>query len=225
MKWINRLYATKYWWTFGELFGAKALASTNPIVELSAYFTDSTTDAGWKKFFDNSIAYNYWGEFCDSSDTTKLKPYLLELLKLLFARYYDHYVFCSDDEYKTNGELLNDNQFNMFLVKLINIVNFTYSRYATLLKAYNDEADNLMNGVKTISDGTGRFNDTPQNEEVDGVFVEDKHTTNLTNSHAEVVTDVSTKIDRLNEIQQKYRNLIKDWLNEFDGLFLEEGNL
>lgn len=94
----------------------------------------------------------------------------------------------------------------------------TQDRYRTLIDIYNDELDSLLDQIKTNSET--RFNDTPQNLPVNDGYAADNYTTTITTSNA--ATDGTSKINRIDEIQQKLKDLFADWAFEFNKLVLGE---
>lgn len=99
-----------------------------------------------------------------------------------------------------------------FIRKLSSIYFKTKDRYETLLGLYASEKSNLMNKVESIS--ISRYNDTPQNG---GDWSDDEHTSNITRNESSV--DLTPVMDRLKTVQDNYLNLVKDWADEFKGLF------
>lgn len=91
----------------------------------------------------------------------------------------------------------------------------TKDKYNALLGLYEANASKLMDQLKTKS--TARFNDTPQNG---GDYSADPYTTNITQSTIE--TDNEDVMSRLIKIQDNYRDLLRDWTDEFVRLFGEE---
>ena len=149
-----------------------------------------------------------------------LDPMINELWQSIIGRYYDDYVIMiSEDDY-TIPSLTWEN-ISPFFNKLINTITRTKDYYLTLLNIYNNQKNNLLNQVKSISTNTTRFNDTPQNG---GEFVNDMHTSEFTKVNNSIESDVNTLMYRINEIQRLYRNVMKDWVDEFEKLFIERGD-
>ena len=118
----------------------------------------------------------------------------------------------------------------------------TKDYYETLIGIYEDELEHLMSPVenKTIVSGTNtasnsgntRFNDTPQNVPVDDGYAEDNYTTNVTkinNSATNTISNTSTntndltsKMNRIDEVQRLLKNLYADWAFEFNKLIVGE---
>lgn len=141
-----------------------------------------------------------------------------------------------------------------FMGKLFDIAQYTYSRYAKLLSLYEATQNNLLDRLQKVIDGeiknTGysshtignneirRDNDTPQDS---GDFSDDTHTSFITQGESSgsdlrqddlSMTNDTTEswdnesiIERLDKIQKLYDNVMKRWLDEFSGLFLEEANI
>lgn len=99
------------------------------------------------------------------------------------------------------------------LTSIYEIYNETKDRYETLLGYYASEKANLLNKIKSKS--VARYNDTPQDG---GDWSDDEHTSNITQNESE--TDMLPLMDRLTSIQNNFRNLVKEWADEFKGLFI-----
>ena len=149
-----------------------------------------------------------------------LDPMINELWQSIIARYYDDYVIMISEDDDTIPSLTWEN-ISPFFNKLINTITRTKDYYLTLLNIYNNQKNNLLNQVKSISTNTTRFNDTPQNG---GEFVNDMHTSEFTKVNNSIESDVNTLMYRINEIQRLYRNVMKDWVDEFEKLFIERGD-
>ena len=149
-----------------------------------------------------------------------LEPIINELWQSIIARYYDDYAVMISEEDDTIPSLTWEN-ISPFFNKLINTITRTKDYYLTLLNIYNNQKNNLLSQVKSISTNTTRFNDTPQNG---GEFVDDNHTSEFTKVNNSIESDVNTMMYRINEIQKLYRNVMKDWVDEFEKLFIERGD-
>ena len=139
-----------------------------------------------------------------------------KLIDILVRRYNEKLCFYSDSESYDEGKAFN------FIAKMLNLIEMTAPRYLAILKVYDDNKNNLMNPVSIVSEGISRFNDTPQDE---GDFANDEHTTNLTQDHRETSNDIDTIMGRIKEIESNYNNVLLDWSNEFERLFIEEANI
>ena len=152
-----------------------------------------------------------------------LRAHISDLFQRLYAKYWKEYVFALEEDSVAGTEY--NNAKNEFYTKVGTIIMATFERYNKLLDVYTSELSKLLDGVKSSTTGVGRFNDTPQNITDGDEFGDNTHISNITKSTAEAVSDVDTKINRIDEIQRKLRNIWKDWVDEFDGLFIERGNI
>lgn len=112
-----------------------------------------------------------------------------------------------------------------FIRGLSSIYSFTADKYLTLLSLYTAQQANLMNQLKTTVGivGDHRVNDTPQDG---GSFDDDNHTSvyEANTSTTTTDTDPDTVMARLDEIQNKYMNVLKAWCDEFNSLFIAPYN-
>lgn len=180
-----------------------------------------------------------------------------KILNQIFLRYRDHYCIVAKDDSET--EFSKGEQ--SFRLKLLQILNWTYPKYSTILKIYDDNKANLMNKLSSIDSETHstsqseqhneiigderkmKINDTPQEEDISGGYEADgyvselhkektDHTANgnssisgsgsISRTHS---SDPTTIMARIKEIEVSYSQVMKRWLDEFSGLFIEEGNV
>lgn len=139
-----------------------------------------------------------------------------KVMDLVMKRYREHYV------YWTKNDLEDTDKAEVFVSKLIYMLEMTAPRYLKLLEVYTSASAQLLSPVEITSKGTTRFNDTPQDS---GTFDTDSHTTNLTEDSRTTTNDLDTKMGRIREIESDYNNLLLKWSNEFDKLFIEEANI
>ena len=202
-------YKTKYFYTFAEVMNYLNEATIAPATQL--------TDDEMENFFTSTQFARI-----SSGNPATLKNYLSDLFTLVYERFYDHFAFESEhSELRDATEEITKLQVNM-----VSIITQTYERYSTLLGLYASEKSKLLDGITTTTQGVGQFNDTPQNIQtsVDN-YTGDSHITNISKSSAVATSDADTKIARLDEITRKYRNLLKDWSDEFEQIFIERGNV
>lgn len=103
----------------------------------------------------------------------------------------------------------------VFLLHLKSAFRLTKDKYLTLLGYYEKCRNNLMEKLNSTT--KTKFNDTPQNA---GDFSGEEYTSTYTEVEADI--DPQPIADRLEKVQSMYRNLLKDWVNEFKDLFGEE---
>ena len=151
--------------------------------------------------------------------SSDFKTYVNDLFMKLCSYYLKEYVIVSEEE-----DLTNDDKYTFFRSLFI-IMELTYDRYSTLLKAYSDSASDLLAGLKSEGYNTSRFNDTPQSADSDFPYEDMEHVSNVRKDKNTIESDNESRISRLNELRSKIANLYKDWLKEFSGLFMSEGSL
>lgn len=77
-------------------------------------------------------------------------------------------------------------------------------KYEKLIGLYNDNKAHLLDNIKAIT----KFSDTPMDG---GSFLDDNHVTTATQSE----TQLGTIMTRLDEVNNKLRNMYEMWANEF----------
>ena len=164
-----------------------------------------------------------------------------DILQAIYNRYKDEFFISYRKDYTPWDESLpdiTDSEVQDILLKqmwiLLNYIDKTSPKYRKLLALYTSAEDKLLDKLQTIVDadadtnGTSRFNDTPQNPAEEDEFAEDDYTTNLTksNSHSESGSttsyDEGTIMSRLDEIHRLYQNVMERWVGEFEKFFWEE---
>ena len=193
-----RKYRMEYYFTFEEFVGVKP-------------YTDNID---WIGLFTASLPYAPL--YKTVGDDTLLKDYVEDLLNQVYSRFHKHYIYwcCSDT--------VNESDLIEITLKLANIIINTYDRYAPLYKYYKDKENSLMDMIQSETEGNIRYNDTPQNG---GDFSDDAHTTNITQNAQTNRTEMYTPMERLKEIKDKLSSILFEWSEEFDKIFLEEGNI
>ena len=90
-------------------------------------------------------------------------------------------------------------------------------KYVMLIQNLENNKSKLLDDVKSAS--ISRFNDTPQNS---GDFSDDPHTSTITTT--ENSSNVGTMMQRLNEIEDKIKQLYLDWSDEFRKFIIWSAN-
>ena len=137
------------------------------------------------------------------------------LWKEIYSLYRNEFIYTKD-----YGEAFK-NDFKEWLFKFIGVVSRTFDYYNTLLNSYDQMKTKLIDDIKTSTDTTIKYNDTPQNDAVSG-FDDDNHTTNITNTHNESTTPFATPMEKLKSLQDNYQMIYNKWCKEFGKLFIEE---
>lgn len=153
--------------------------------------------------------------------------YVEGLWQRMIARYFDDYLFvirkAFNEEEPNNDEV--DSNFCRWIVRFFSFVAQTYDYYTTLLNFYADEKANLMEDIKATSKNKVKFNDTPQNPNSLGVYEGDDYITHFTSTEGETSSPLMSKMMRLKEIQDHYKDLMEDWVDKASKLFIEEANV
>ena len=198
-------YQERFYWTFEEVLNSGSSSDQKYLTDISAL--DSALESMVTQGYNTPI----W-----NSQTEQIKTEYRLVLDLVVKRFLEKYCF-----YTLTKEYDLNKGFN-FLGKLIYILEMTSPRYLKLLEVYESEKDKLLDPVKITSEGISRFNDTPQDE---GDFANDEHTTNLTEDTRKTSNELDTKMARIKEIESNYNNIILNWSNEFESIFIEEANI
>ena len=216
----NTIFEVQRWHTFGEVIKRTEVRITEDDVGYIEPYTP---------FLATSMKA-FVGAFCSQyfikTDTTE-QAIIDKLVIEIYARFYDHFVFSTKEKIVENNQYSQEyrDKFQLLITRYTSIFNNTYDRYMNLLKIYQNQLSTLLDKVKTKSTGVGKFNDTPQNEIVNGdEFGDGGHISNITKSENETETDFDTKMGRIDEIQRKLKNILREWTDEFSGLFIESEN-
>ena len=176
-------------------------------------------------------------EWDDEDQFVFLKPYYLDLINEVLSRYAFE-VFTSISRYFNPWDLQMvslDNPvvgeaFYKDFIQLLDYMNRTAPKYSKLLDVYSSAENKLMNRLSTevyagaSVDGSSRFNDTPQDG---GMYADDSHTSNITQTKSTTSSNSATTYDdknimqRLDEVQTMYRNIMSQWVDEFEKFFVE----
>ena len=198
------------------------------------YFTfeEIAEDVVWAKWTMKSFLANLLGVsesdlsgYQLPSDLTTNASIYNELAGLIYGRYYDEYMLKIVK--MPNEEITVDDMGramskwgNRFISKL----NMTYEYYVPLLTMYRNAKANLMDDVESTSSNKIKFNDTPQNANTSGVYEGDDYINQFTKTEGLTKTQLTSKINRLREIQDGYKNVMADWVKEFEMLFMEDNH-
>lgn len=162
-----------------------------------------------------------FGEYTTSPDAFTYYDYVAEMLDEFFNRYYGYNTISiyNDDE-------LNDER-DKFIARFFNVLNVTYPIYSKLIKLYKDNENKLLGLLErnytdeggTTGNSLNRFNDTPQEG---GDFKDENHTTNVNQIDSSTTSGLEHKeeysndylINRLNDVNDKLRNLFLEWENK-----------
>ena len=154
----------------------------------------------------NSVlnSYSYTGGSIDPRFENLSKT----LSGLMMDRVY-HSTACWSE---SNDVTTNNPDVAEFLHHLAGVVNFTMTKWLSLIIAMNEEKERLMANVKSMSTNRSWFNDTPQNLNADGEDL--NHLTNFTKTGNETESPMTTPSQRLAEIDQSIGHYWKSWTDE-----------
>lgn len=153
----------------------------------------------------------------EDSSASKL-AILTQLMRMNYARFYDSYVFRKKISIYDNEDdiTITSAERKEIWRRFINVFNITAPRYIPLLEQFEANKTNPIAQISSTSSGTTRFNDTPQDG---GDYADDEHTTHITQTSATTTTDAGSIMDRLDALYKNWRSVLRDWTNEFKGLF------
>lgn len=146
-----------------------------------------------------------------------------ELLSLVLGKYWEHAIIKIRkfvNEEPTNDDI--GDELWKWGIKFISLLNMTYEYYTTLLAQYAGAKADLMADIKATSKNAVSFNDTPQNPNTAGVYEGDDYITHFTKTSGETSSPLMSKIMRLKEIQDNYRDLMSSWVRDFERIFYQE---
>lgn len=107
------------------------------------------------------------------------------------------------------NDILTDEDAKGQILKISTWLSMSRDKYSTLIGFYASNRSKLMDQIK--SEGTSRFNDTPQSSQSGGISEEFASTYTKTTA----ATDGATVAARLDEINRLYINVYEQWADEF----------
>ena len=191
------------------------------------------TDFSWEELFaiaglnydagDNNSFFDAFDEVLSQTnfvfkDSSTLKDHLEDLFNLLYNRYSEWFCASIRGTFDSSDEL---KELKRFMLKLNNITQMTYDKYATRLDIFAAKKATLMGQVQAGTIAKTSYNDTPQNESSGG-FEDATHRTTFTKVDSQSLTDGATPIERIDEIDRKIKNIMLEWCEEYRQLFWED---
>lgn len=174
-------------------------------------------------FLKSALDVEDLGGFEVPSDLSAKATIYNQLLSLVLGRYNEHAIIKVDVPFNTeiNNEMVME-QFYKWIFKFIALLNDTHAYYITMLGAYADAQSHLMDDIKATSKNKVKFNDTPQNPNTAGVYEGDDYITHFTATDGETSSELMSKIMRLKEVQDNYKDLMSVWVRDFERIFYQE---
>lgn len=157
------------------------------------------------------------------SDLTTNATIYNELISLVFGKFSDHAII-KIIKYVNEEPSIQEvhSKFLVWVNKFVSLLNETHDYYITLLTNYNNAKSDLMADITATSKNKVKFNDTPQNPNTEGVYEGDNYITHFTATEGETKSPLMTKIMRLKEIQDAYKDAMSDWVKDFERIFYQE---
>lgn len=145
-----------------------------------------------------------------------------ELYSLVMGRYSEEYML-KIEKWPNEEPTVDDmsEAISKWIYRYVSLLNITYEYYVPLLTFYRANKTDLMDDITAISRNKIKYNDTPQNANTSDVYEGDDYITQFTKTEGESISPLTTKINRLKEIQDGYKNVMADWVKEFEKLFME----
>ena len=209
----------------------KRKARKNKMIKIDAYFKYSDLDDTYyphKKlvmidFLKNSLDVASLDGFQLPSDLASKSTIYNQLLSLVMGRYHEHAIIKLDmcviseitEEAKAEAYL-------KWVYKFMALLNDTHAYYITMLDNYASAQTHLMDDIKATSKNKVKFNDTPQNANLLGVYEGDDYITHFTSTEGETSSELMSKINRLKEIQDNYKDMMSIWVRDFERIFYQE---
>lgn len=164
------------------------------------------------------------GDYTLPSDLATNDDIYDELISLVFSRYRTH-ANIKIEKWLTDGEPTTQelsNAVKEWAYRFMALLNDTHNYYVKMLSLYKDSEDKLLDDIKATSKNKVKFNDTPQNTNVSGTYEGDNYITHFTATEGETSSELNSKIMRLKEIQDNYRDMMSIWVKDFERLFYQE---
>ena len=152
---------------------------------------------------------------------------VIQLWKNIINKYYNHAIVkvVLPFNFDTNGDEMKEllsKEYIKWIWKFLALLDETSTYYLAVLGAYQSNASELMDDITATSKNKVKFNDTPQNSNVSGTYEGDNYITHFTATEGETKSPLMTKIMRLKEIQDAYKDAMSDWVKSFERIFYQE---
>lgn len=147
-----------------------------------------------------------------------------QLMQIVFGEYNDEFiikkVYNAIFRVDPDSIVFTSDEKRRVFAEFVNIINLTAPRYIPLLQSFEANKTSPLAKLKSTTNSLNRYNDTPQDE---GDFANDSHTTNISETSVEVEADSNDIAIRLDQLYRNWRSVLRDWANEFKGLFYVTG--
>lgn len=179
--------------------------------------------SNFKQWLDELL---YSGGY-DALQTDPTDTNVNKLWKNVINKYYSHAIVkievgCNEDIESEEFETKLHKEYIKWIWKFLALLDETSTYYLAVLGAYQSNATSLMDDITATSKNKVKFNDTPQNANTEGVYEGDNYITYFTATEGETTSPLMTKIMRLKEIQDAYKDAMSDWVRSFERIFYQE---
>lgn len=245
------IYKTKYYYSLQEIFNwsiNQTLTTGSPMIynyrgqafiNMVMDYIEKVYPQTNKYIYENFMEYNTDTHIYDVDDLID------ELFNIVIRRYTDWIALVSEEDYNECHDYPNFNYFDYpehrpftmpvykLWTRMLNLTYETFDRYSIILKAYrNNEAEILasigdIEDVSTEAQAQNKFNDTPQLAQGTGDYTGDGYISNLNIANSEGSTSRASYGDvaeRLASIRRNYANVMKEWADEFEAIFIPNVN-
>lgn len=206
------------------------------MIKAQYFYNLYTINQGAYEPFAKSSLIGYIMDWLDLIDEGDLADYQLpsdlstnesiydELISLVLSKYRTHANIKIEKSFY-EGEPTNDEikaAVKEWAYKFIALLNDTHTYYIKMLSLYKDSENKLLDDIKATSKNKVKFNDTPQNPNTSDIYEGDNYITHFTATEGESSSELNSKIMRLKEIQDNYRDMMSSWVRDFERLFYQE---
>ena len=174
-------------------------------------------------FLKNALGVASLDGYQVPSDLTTKASLYNQLLSLVMGRYHEHAIIKIVTWFNNQiTQEMIDEEYTNWIYRFISLLNDTHAYYITMLENYANAQSKLMDDIKATSGNKVKFNDTPQNANTGDVYEGDNYITHFTKTEGETSSELMSKIMRLKEIQDNYRDMMTSWVRDFERIFFQE---
>lgn len=157
-------------------------------------------------------------------DNGTIDPIADEIFRYYYERFFEHgvVVIPTAQEYIDILDLNAQKAIIKYWRKFFMKLNLTWDYYSTLMREYANAKNELMSDIKALSTSKNYFNDTPQTPNENDVYEGDNYISTFTKNVGETSSPLTSKIMRLKELQEHYKMILEDWLNNLEDTTFEE---
>ena len=215
-----------------KYFSFQDIINAFPVIADTTYPSkpnDNDASSNWftKVLADASINLKYAIEGLASTYTADtISAIVNALMNIVYNRHAEDFVYAVYINPQSYWEgvdyTLASADICRALSGLINVLNNTAPRYIPIFTKNKDYSSDPVAAISSHTEGVSNFNDTPQNI---GDFGDEDHTTNISTSSSDSTVDSGSIMERLSAMFDNWKSVILEWSNEFNQLFIKEGQV